>query len=136
MPSPLNSPIVDSALRLFWTQAVGGLDVVDRGYGVSVNCDLELSFRECENRMDRHFEVVMFAVLSDQEVVRVDLTHMSKPRAVEGAHRSPDRDVARTVRVVSHRCLLWVGVAVSRLVLLGRDGSQELGQRFRRAAAV
>jgi hypothetical protein len=37
MPSPLNSPIVDSALRLFRTQAVGGLDVVDRGHGVSVN---------------------------------------------------------------------------------------------------
>jgi hypothetical protein len=46
---------------------MSGLDVVDLGHGVSVDRDLELSVREAANRVDRHFEVGMLAVLTDQK---------------------------------------------------------------------
>jgi hypothetical protein len=94
---------------------MSGLDVVDLGHGVSVDRDLEFTICLAANRVDRHFEVGMLAVLPDQEVVRVDLTDMSKQRAVEGSNWDSHRNVAGAVRIVSHlvsfgperRSLVW-----------------------------
>src|SRR5688500_8316045 len=104
---------------------MSSLDVVDLGHGVSVDRDLELTICHATNRMDRHFEVGMLTVLPDQEVVRVDLTDMSKQRAVEGSNRGSHRNVSGTVRIVSHLHLLWAGAFVSRLVRPERGNCRE-----------
>src|SRR5687768_14763890 len=129
-----NAPTAGSGATLCQTHPVRGLDVVDLGHGVSVDRDLELSVREAANRMDRHFEVGMLAVLHDQEVVWVDLTDMSKQRAVEGSNWGSHRNVAGTVRIVRHLVsfgperspLVWCALSVVTL--------ESEGQHVRTAA--
>jgi hypothetical protein len=77
----------DSAPTLFLTQTVSGLDIVDLRHRVPVDGDLKLPFRESEDCVDRHFEVGMLTVLSNQEVVRVDFTDMAEQGAIEAHHR-------------------------------------------------
>ena len=91
---------------------MNGLDVVDLGHRVPVDRDLKLPVREAEDRVDRHFEVGMLAVLSDQDVVRVDLPHIPELRAVEAQHRGSHRDVAGTVWIVGHSHLLCAGLTM------------------------
>jgi len=67
---------LDPVLTLFLTHAVSGFDVVDLGHRVAIDRDLELTVREAEDGVDRHFEVGVFAFPSNQEIVRVDLPDM------------------------------------------------------------
>jgi hypothetical protein len=92
---------------------VNGLDVVDLGHGISVDRDVKLPLREAEDRVDRHFEVGVLVLLSDQDVVRVDLPHIPEVRAVEADHRGSQRDVARTMWIVGHSQLLRAGLTVA-----------------------
>jgi hypothetical protein len=73
-----SAPAAGFGATLFLTHPMSRLDVVDLGHGISVDRDLELPVREAANRVDRHFEIGVLAVLPDQKVVRVDLTNVSK----------------------------------------------------------
>jgi hypothetical protein len=48
---------------------------------------VKLPVREAQDCVDRHFEVGMLAVPTDQDVVRVDLPDIPEFRAVEAHHR-------------------------------------------------
>src|SRR5829696_2597241 len=80
--------------------------------------------------MDRYFEVVMLPVLANQQVVRVNLAHVSEQRAVEGAHRGPHWDVACSVRIVSHPRISFAPESQSRLMLPGHGSPRELRTVF------
>jgi len=52
---------------------VGGLLVVDLGHGLPVDRHPERAILDAEDRVARHFEIGVLALVADEEVVRIDL---------------------------------------------------------------
>ena len=90
-------------------ETVGRLLIVDRRDRIKVDRDLQFAVFNPADRVDRHFEITVLTLLVDQDVVRMDLSHIPEFRAVETQHLGSHRDVARTVWIVGHSQLLCAG---------------------------